>query len=251
MSLFLGTAGWTIPKLNAVDCPGEGTHLQRYSQIFPCAEINSSFHRPHRESTWAKWADAVPENFRFAVKVPRTITHEGQLLATTKPLLLEFLQQSSALGARRGPLLLQCPPKLELNPRTATPFFKMFRKHYEGPAAFEPRHASWFTAAANALLQDFRIARVAADPALNPEAAHPAGHAALIYYRLHGSPRRYYSSYAPEYLQQLSAALRFHAENSETWCIFDNTASGAALGNLIDIQRLVGAPSLSRSDRVG
>src|SRR5919206_3371144 len=92
---FVGTAGWSIPRAWAGRCPGEGTHLQRYARVFSAAEINSSFHRPHAEATYERWAQSTGRSFRFAVKVPREITHE-QRLQGVRPLLVRFLQETSA-----------------------------------------------------------------------------------------------------------------------------------------------------------
>jgi uncharacterized protein YecE (DUF72 family) len=75
------------------------------------------------------------------------------------------------------------------------------------------------------MLADFRIARVAADPAIVPEAAEPGGWRGLTYRRWHGSPVIYESAYPPETLEALAARL---AAEGETWCIFDNTKFGAA-----------------------
>ena len=75
----IGTAGWSIPRQSAVRFNSAGSHLARFSLELSCTEINSSFYRPHAISTSAKWRDATPEDFRFAVKMPRVITHELKL----------------------------------------------------------------------------------------------------------------------------------------------------------------------------
>ena len=227
-SLRIGTAGWSIPKRFAATSP-HGTHLARYSQIFNCAEINSSFYRSHRLSTWEKWANSVPNDFCFSVKAPKTITHEAKL-ACTQAQLQNFLTETDALGDKLGTILFQLPPSSLFNPTIAKTFFTMLRDLYSRHAVLEPRHASWFTPEADDLLQSFRIARVAADPARVPQAAHAAGWSELIYCRLHGSPRIYYSSYPAEYLRSLAVTIAAHP-TKEIWCIFDNTASGAAFGD--------------------
>jgi uncharacterized protein YecE (DUF72 family) len=247
--LFIGTAGWNVPLAHAPHFESQGTHLMRYAQKLNCAEINSSFYREHREETFRRWAASVPGGFRFAVKAPRTVTHEGQLGVETKEALKWFLRQTGALGEKRGPVLLQVPPSLEFHQRRALGFFRMFRQLYDGPAVFEPRHLSWFGAKAGSLLQELRIARVAADPALAPDAAQPGGWPELAYFRLHGSPRRYYSSYSGQFLSRLLENLLRLARQAVVWCIFDNTASGAALGNALMISRSIGtAPEAFASD---
>ena len=235
--LLVGTAGWSLPRAVQPGFPGEGTHLQRYARRFPVAEINSSFYRPHRQATYARWASLVPDGFRFSVKVPKAITHERKLAASAE-LLDAFVAESRALGNRLGALLVQLPPKLELDLTVGGEFLRVLRDRFAGPVALEPRHASWFTPEADRLLVDHRIARVAADPARVPGAALPGGDPALVYYRLHGSPRTYWSAYDDAYLDALAAKMRDAARNArEVWCIFDNTASGAAAANALALLR--------------
>src|SRR4029453_18601385 len=110
----VGTAGWSIPRAAAVQFNSVGTHLQRYSLRLRCAEINSSFSRRHTASTYAKGRGSTPADFRFAVKVPRTITHELKL-RDTREALVEFLAGTEGLAEKRGPLLVQLPPSLAFN----------------------------------------------------------------------------------------------------------------------------------------
>jgi uncharacterized protein YecE (DUF72 family) len=74
--IYVGKAGWSLRKEHQPHFPKEGTHLQRYAQRLPAVEINSSFRNWHRPATYARWADAVPEEFRFAVKVHEDVTHK-------------------------------------------------------------------------------------------------------------------------------------------------------------------------------
>ena len=109
--------------------------------------------------------------------------------------------------------------------------------------ACEPRHESWFTAAADELLATFQIARVAADPARAPAAASPGGWHGLSYYRLHGSPKVYYSSYSPEFIAALADRIKEQSiAGSDVWVIFDNTTLGAATRNALDLAEAVRAP---------
>ena len=186
--IFVGTAGWSIPRASALRCPGDGTHLQRYSRIFHSAEINSSFHRPHAATTYATWAGSTPSDFQFAVKVPRTITHDQELRRPRAP-LERFLRETDGLGRKRGPLLVQLPPSLSFDARVAGRFFELLRAHYAGLVVCEPRHETWFSGRAEALLIRFEVGRVAADPPPTTGADAPGGWPGIVYYRLHGSPR--------------------------------------------------------------
>lgn len=232
---FVGTAGWSIPRAAGHRCAGEGTHLQRYARVFRCAEINSSFHRPHAATTYARWAASTPPDFRFAVKLPKAITHVRKLRASRAP-LEQFLEESGGLGTKRGPLLVQLPPSFQYDRRVAGRFFALLRLLYAGPLVCEPRHSSWFTGA-ESMLASFQVARVAADPPPVPAAHEPGGWPGLVYFRLHGSPRTYWSSYGQETLEAIALAMR--RSGSESWCVFDNTAAGAALENAWELQQLL------------
>jgi len=236
--LYVGCAGWSIPKEHAALFPADQSHLERYAERFPGVEINSSFYRPHRPVTYARWAATVPDRFRFAVKVPREITHRRRLVGAVD-LLERFLDEVRELGEKLGPLLVQLPPKLTFAADGVGAFFAALRERFAGAVVCEPRHASWFTPAAERLLEGAGVARVAADPAVVPAAACPGGWCGLVYYRLHGSPQVYYSSYSDDYLAALSDRLQTAAANGRVWCIFDNTARGAATTNaLVVLQRL-------------
>jgi uncharacterized protein YecE (DUF72 family) len=237
--IFVGTAGWSIPRASMGRCPTDGTHLQRYSRTFSCAEINSSFHRPHSAVTYAKWADSTPPHFRFAVKVPRNITHDQQLRRVRVP-LERFLGETDGLGRKRGPLLVQLPPSLRFDARVAGRFFELLRGNYDGPVVCEPRHETWFCGRAEALLVRFTVARVAADPSPTAGADAPGGWTGIIYYRLHGTPRKYWSKYPSDYIGALAHALGAVPPLVDAWCVFDNTASGAALENAWELENLVG-----------
>ncbi len=232
-SIRVGTAGWSIPRAVADSFPAPGAHLERYSRVLPCSEINATFYRSPHPSTYARWTASTPETFRFSVKAPKSITHISALACTPAELQL-FLDEARQLGGKLGPILVQLPPKLAFDPARAETFFALLRSLHTGPVALEPRHPTWFTPEADSLLNQLQIARVAADPAITPSAAHPGGHPSLLYLRLHGSPRTYYSPYTPEFLAQLAADLR-QSSSPEIWCIFDNTASGAAAANALTL----------------
>jgi uncharacterized protein YecE (DUF72 family) len=234
----IGTAGWTIPRQCADAFPAGGSHLQRYAQRFAGVEINSSFNKSHKPDTYARWARSVPPGFRFAVKLPREITHTRKLVDAEEP-LGRFLSEIALLGDALGPVLVQLPPSLAYyQPEVACAFFQAMRMRFAGGIVFEPRHPSWFTDDVDAMLTGFRVARVAADPAPVPEAAEPGGWSGIVYHRLHGSPRIYYSDYSEEFLDAIAARMRRATDSTaENWCILDNTASGAACGDALYLLR--------------
>src|SRR4051812_37700427 len=106
--VYIGTAGWTIPRPVAERFPAEGSSLERYAHVLSGSEINSTFKHEHRTSTYARWAATTPPGFRFAVKLPHGITHARRLVGSVD-LLERFLGDIAALGDRLGPLLVQLP----------------------------------------------------------------------------------------------------------------------------------------------
>jgi uncharacterized protein YecE (DUF72 family) len=230
MTYAVGTAGWSIPRPIADQFPSEGSALERYAARLPVAEINSSFHRTHRISTWERRRDSVPPTFRFSAKLPKTITHQAKLRDCAE-LVAEFLVQAHTLREKLRIVLVQLPPKLEFYAELARAFFSDLKSRTPAPLACEPRNMSWFAKDADALLDELSVARVAADPALCEAAAHPGGSRRVSYWRLHGSPTIYRSSYADR-INEIARFMRAHGV-AENWCIFDNTASSAATADAL------------------
>jgi len=213
-----------------------------------CTEINSSFHRPHAAATYAKWAESTPSGFRFAVKLPQEVTHDRKLRRTRLP-LARFFSETGGLGEKRGPLLMQLPPSLAFDARLTARFFDLVRSEFEGVVVCEPRHASWFSARADALLVRYQIARVAADPPPVRGGELPGGWPGLVYFRLHGSPRKYWSRYDRGFIAAMAAGFRLIPPSVDIWCVFDNTAGGAALQNAWELQTSLGREERSPQTR--
>jgi len=233
--LHVGIAGWSIRKEQSHLFASEGSHLQRYASRFQAVEINSSFYKSHKRDTYQKWAASVPARFRFAVKMPKWLTHEECLEETGEP-LAQFLQEIGGLGRKLGCVLVQLPPGLAYEPRTVETFFAKLRARHRGPIVCEPRHRTWFTGAADARLDAHGVGRVGADPECADGGDQPAASTRVAYFRLHGSPVMYHSSYDADYLDRLATRINAFTK-TPVWCIFDNTARGAASLNAIDLLR--------------
>lgn len=232
MMIRVGTAGWAIPARLRDHFPKTGSGLERYSARFGIVEINSTFHRSHQAQTYARWTAAVPDEFRFSLKVPKAITHERRLV-DVEPLVENFLDEVSVMSAKIGALLIQLPPSLAFDRCLTQSVLTFLRKSTGVRISFEPRHVSWFDGEADLLLSDFDVARAAADPARVRAAALPGASKSFAYYRLHGSPRMYYSEYGSAFIADLAGRM---TGAQETWCIFDNTTSGAATADALRLQ---------------
>ena len=229
----IGVAGWSVPAPYRNN-GSVGSHLEQYARYFDCVEINSSFYKPHLPTTFARWAACVPADFRFSVKLPKLITHEKRLVSC-RDAVERFYRSASGLDGKLEVLLMQLPPSLAFDAATAQATLTQLRDAFTATIACEARHSSWFRPRVDRLLGALRITRVAADPAvggapMEVDTAHAA------YVRLHGRPRVYYSAYSSEYLDALASKLKPRGATADVWCIFDNTALGAAWPNALRLK---------------
>jgi uncharacterized protein YecE (DUF72 family) len=233
----VGIAGWNNPPAMRAARPADQSHLAYYAAHFSCVEVNSSFYRPHRGATYARWRDETPAQFRFSVKMPRSITHEGHLRGCADE-VSRFYREISHLQPKLAAVLVQLPPSLEYSAATARSFFKAVPRIRGTALTCEPRHVSWFSTRADEALGRLDVSRVAADPARCAGADVPGGTTKFAYFRWHGAPRMYYSKYSNEQLAALAAKVKL-SRAKEVWCIFDNTARYAAWDDAIRFMSLI------------
>lgn len=239
LPVCIGCAGWGLSSKVAAHFPTQGSHLERYAQVFSSVEINSSFYRPHQPKTYARWAASVPDTFQFCVKIPRTITHELRLRETDAA-LRTFIEEVASLGDKLGCLLLQLPPSLALNEWQARSFFSTLRGLTNTRVVCEPRHVTWFTPAAAEIMREAGIACVHAHPSPTP-GIEPLGDPHTLYIRLHGAPHIYYSAYDATFIDAVAAQIAAaHRSGTQVWCIFDNTALGEAVPNALTLMDRLG-----------
>lgn len=232
----VGVAGWSVPSAYRPAFGEGGSALARYATRLNCVEINSSFYRPHQRKTYERWAETVPADFQFSLKMPKAITHE-QALRRCSGLLDRFMDQCLGLGPKLGVLLIQLPPSLAFDARAASTFFAMAKRREPRSTHLvcEPRHSTWLSRPASDILARHGINRVGADPDPLGMGGAPSDFGTCRYWRLHDSPRIYYSNYSDEALDEL--AQKTYAPRLPTWVIFDNTAAGHAVGNAMSFMR--------------
>jgi uncharacterized protein YecE (DUF72 family) len=152
VSLLVGTSGfdyahWRGPFYPPALRPGD--RLAFYAREFPTLELNVTFYRMPAAAAFRTWASTVPHGFVFAVKASRYLTHIKRLRDPKGP--VEFLlDRASQLGSKLGPILLQLPPDLELDPERLDRTLEAFGRTQ---VAVEFRHASWFVPEVEALLR--------------------------------------------------------------------------------------------------
>ncbi len=176
--------------------------------------------------TFAKWREETPKDFCFSAKLPRSVTHFGKLQKNFDE-IEEFFVRVGELGEKFFGTLVQLPPSLQYNEEIFGTFIETMRKKYSGKIFLEPRHPSW----KECDFSVFNVLPVVSDPSfVELEPGDPA------YFRLHGSPKLYHSSYQENFLQELATKLKFY---KEAVVVFNNTASGAAIQNALQLMEIV------------
>jgi uncharacterized protein YecE (DUF72 family) len=143
MVLLAGTSGYSYKEWLGHFYPEHfpATEMLRYyAERFPTVEINNTFYRMPAESMLKQWAEQVPDQFTFTLKVPRRITHDKRLREAESN-VAEFLRRAGALGNKLGVLLFQLPPYLRKDLPRLLDFIGLLPS--DKRFAFEFRHASW------------------------------------------------------------------------------------------------------------
>jgi len=249
---WIGTSGWHYGHWKGRFYP-EGLPrrewLSFYAQQFPTVELNASFYRQPRASTWDLWRETAPAGFRFAVKVNRFITHIKRLGDCAES-LDRFLAGARRLGDRLGPVLYQMPPAFHRtaeNVARMKAFLPLLPK--ELMHAFEFRHKSWFVDETMDELRQHGVAFCSYDM-VGLECPLTAT-APYAYMRFHGSEARYASNYTDEMLEGWAARLRaLSGEVEDVSVYFNNDAWGFAAANAAKLAELLGAARPLAAPRV-
>ena len=255
---FIGVSGWRYPHWRGVFYPTElreADELAYLAQRMRSVEINGSFYSLQRPSSYAAWAAVAPDHFVFAVKGSRYITHLKQLRDVETPLANFFASGVLALGAKLGPVLWQLPARMPLRAQRLEQFFTLLPRTHSDAAqlaarhdnkitgdrvlteplveqpiryALEPRHPSFATPDARALLAEHDVCMVVADSAGVWPTMHD-GTSNFRYVRLHGETELYGSGYTDESLDRwASQCQQWVEEGYDTYVYFDNDAEGHA-----------------------
>lgn len=233
----IGTSGWTYPHWKEVFYPpdlSERLWLEHFAREFSTVEINSTFYRLPRASTFAGWQRRVPEGFLFAVKCWGLITHRKRLLEVEEQLQL-FLSRARLLGDRLGPILVQLPPRWGRDLTRLRDFLHLLPADLR--YAFEFRDLSWFHDAVYELLaaRDMTVVRVT-----SPDYPASPATARWCYARMHGdedSPK-----YRPETLSRWAGiVLTWVREGRDVYVYFNNDIYGYALEDARMLIQMVGA----------
>lgn len=245
---FCGTSGLVLPVPNKQAFPEayrSGTRLTYYATLFNSLEVNSSFYKIPRPSTFAKWVTEVPDDFRFTVKLWRGITHVPSLAFAVED-VDRFMQAAAHLTPKKGCLLIQLPPgaKVDRAPQLEQLLLRMAPWREAWKLAIEFRHKSWYVDATDALLERFNAARVLQDI---PRSANweETTIASFVYLRYHGPAGDYRGGYSGDRLKQDAMRIKkWVAEGKEVYVYFNNTI-GSALPDAQFLTDRVKPPALT------
>jgi uncharacterized protein YecE (DUF72 family) len=225
---YIGTSGWNYKHWSEIfypkDCP-QSKWLEFYANQFGTVELNASFYRLPKPQTFENWRDRTPDNFLWAVKANRYITHIKRIKDVQEP-LERFFSSVALLKEKLGPILFQLPPTLSFDEAV----FSGFCQHLKGNHLYtlEVRHPSWAQERVMEMLRDNNIALCVSDTA----GRYPyieEDTATFIYIRLHGSKKLYASEYSEEELQTYAQKIRDWAK--DVYLYFDNDYGGYAIKN--------------------
>ena len=236
--LFIGISGWSYDEWAGNFYPAEvpkSRWLEYYCHQFTTVEVNASFYRLPRESTFQKWRETTPDGFVFAVKASRYITHIKKLNEPAKSAEL-FLSRAKILGDKLGPVLFQLPPGLKVRLDRLEQILQSRPKDLR--YCFEFRHTSWFCKEVYDLLRRYNTALCIADSPKFPLVIQRT--ADFSYFRLHGSPILYRSRYSSGELKAWAERIeRYLDEGADVYVYFDNTDEGHATTNALELASLL------------
>lgn len=238
---LIGCSGWDYDDWKGLFYPSSVTSkLAFYTKVFPTAEINATFYRMPDEGIVRGWARNTPEGFKFAAKVPQTVTHDARLDDAEADLELfcrrmEILKQAGKLG----PLLLQLPPSLTFERERVKNFLSSLPKGFD--FALEPREASWLGSEAVHALGEAGVALVTVDEPLLPPDLHLTADFAYIRWHGRGSRPWYNYEYSKEELQPWIPRIREALDEvPRVYGFFNNHYHGFGPKNALDLTGMLG-----------
>jgi uncharacterized protein YecE (DUF72 family) len=232
---WIGTSGWSYRPWRGRFYPEElpaRRWLAYYAARLSSVEINATFYRLQKPDTFAGWVDRVPDGFRFAFKASQYLTHTRRLRDSAEG-LNRLLDTTVPLGGKRGPMLLQLPPRFPPDPERLSSFLAACPSDLE--VAVEFRDPAWFTSEIEAVLRRSGAALVWSD---YPGAESPHWDTGpFLYVRRHGTAGRFHGRYGRQALETLATAVTGAAKTE--YCYFNNDAEAAAVLDALELCELV------------
>lgn len=235
---YIGCSGWHYDHWRALYYPEglpKSKWLQFYAKEFSTVELNNSFYHLPSEKAFVTWRESTPDNFLFAVKVSRFITHIKRL-RNLDSAVDNFLSRACLLKDKLGPLLYQLPPNMKRNDEVLENFLSSLPQEYQH--VFEFRHESWIDDSVFRILQQYNVGLCVFDM---PGFTCPlVATTYFAYIRFHGSQGLYSSCYSNEELSQWAQKIVELDEKVKAVHIyFNNDAEAFAVRNALSLTRFI------------
>jgi uncharacterized protein YecE (DUF72 family) len=226
--LRIGTSGWSYKSWRGPFFPEDvriKDHLGYYATRFNTSELNAPFYRTPTLEAVRGWVRQTPDDFVFAWKASKFITHWKRLSGKSRNSITLMETRLKVLGDKAGPVLFQLPPRMRADRERLASFLKLLRRRR--PYVFEFRHPSWYENDVLGLLRDHDVALCLSDHADAPSPWEvTAGH---VYVRGHGPGGRYRDHYSDQTLRQWACDIRrWKRQRRDVFCYFDNDQKSAA-----------------------
>lgn len=237
--IFIGTSGWSYQSWRGPFFPKQVMikhHLQYYATQFDSAELNGVFYRTPSLDAVRGWRDGTPDDFVFAWKASKFITHWKRLSDRSRNSLALIEERLKILGPKAGPVLFQLPARFEANPDRLDSFMRLVPKRWR--VSFEFRHDSWYDKEVFRLLRKHDIALCISD---HHDAPAPWGvTASFVYVRGHGPGGRYRGHYSTRTLQEWARRItKWKRGRKDVYVYFDNDQKSAAPADALRLARLL------------
>ncbi|MGO9928002.1 MAG: DUF72 domain-containing protein [Mycobacterium sp.] len=245
MTVRIGTSGWSYNHwADVLYPPGlpSARRLTRYAEVFDTVELNASFYRWPKDSTFAAWRDQLPDGFTMSVKAHRGLTHYRRLALAEQgpePWIERFERCWQLLGDRHGVLLVQLHPEQRRDDARLDAFLQSVPESIR--VAVELRHPSWDDSAVYRLLERRRTAYVVMSG--GGLACIPRATTDLVYVRMHGPDRdaMYAGCYSNDELRRWADRItHWDGDGRDVWVYFNNDLGGHAVRNALYLRGCLG-----------
>lgn len=237
MNWKIGCSGYYYPDWRGIFYPPDlhrNDWFQFYCRHFQTIELNTTFYRFPRVEFLNSWYTQSPDDFTFAVKAPRLITHYKRFRDARQYLGDFYRAVRNGLKHKLGPVLFQFPGSFAFDENRLEKLVRLTSPSFSN--VFEFRHESWWNEKVLSRFAEANLILSGMDhPALPADVVHTS---TVLYYRFHGTPHLYISKYANESLENIAREIQ-GKENLETvYVFFNNTAEGSAIANAQQFQQI-------------
>jgi len=239
---YVGTSGWMYKswRHSFYEDQPTRTWLQQIDRKLGCVEIDGTFYRQQKKETFEKWAAQVSDEFRFAIRGHRYVTHNRKLLDVGDS-VTRVREPALGLGKKLAAVLWQLPPFMRKNIDRLESFASTLVRWNDVWHVMEFRHTSWFDEETAKTLERCGLVNCISDAGKFER--WDAVTAKAVYVRLHGKPRTYADSYSNKELSEWAKKIhKWNGEDRDVFVFFDNDIEGAAPQNALTLLEKIQSP---------